>query len=432
MCSRPITADEATMLTKRVAYVTPSRVMVPIAKGETEEVSLVISTGSNMFRVDKDDKRKIIDKNPLEPIAYSENGQREMLLSMGLGLSEDGTIWWVKPKKNFATGLAEADGVMKEIDAATMSEMMSTDWEFSKMMCVELAPPCVGKATHWLVCQPIRSADGLHWNILKRDASGIWKTEENVYFVVPVGYQNVIFDASDSSEYKSREVFFEASAAEFRRVCLAEMDRSINERRAERKRQEELPKLRQLASEYVRHYAEIIQEAPYYLAFLQHNDKTDPKVEFDAVTDRLFFDGEWHELSSQVIFDCCDLLEKLQETVTEFKTRSQKADSIRNLLQDIPSVTVRDFFCKMKRTVASGFLGKSVEVDLLEFEATITVLVRGKEKERMAIDYSMPSASSAFYAQLERLNLLGKDEGDYARNTAKRSLYEFFSGFAKA
>lgn len=434
MCMKKITADEATKLCGRPAGITlESKVMIPIAKAEVAIGSLAIYTHSNLFRVDKRDKEKIIDPNPLAPLACSENGQREMLKSMGLGLSDDSKVWWVTLRKNFTAGLATAKDAMREVDSDIMTEMMEIAWPFDEMMGVELAPPCAGKATHWLVCQPRESDKNLHWGTLKRDALGIWATQENVYFVVPVGYQELL-TASDA-EPESREAFFEASAVEFRKACQEAMDRPIDERRAEQKRLNELPELRQMAVAQVQKYTQMVEKTPYYFELLQKNNEVVPKVEFDASNDKLFFSGEWHELSDQAFSECYDVLEQLQENVTEFETRSQKADDIRELLQGV-NASVRDVFGKLNRTMEPKLFGNIVMIDLLENETVITVSKKsGKVIEECHISYDEPRYVSNFYFQLENLGLKEKDryyDYDDIFEKPRRRLQEILLGFVGA
>ena len=424
MCMKRITANEGTKFLGRPACATRERLLVPIVKGETPETSLAIYT-PNEFRVDRKGKR-IIDRNPLEPVDCPG-----MLESMELGLTEAATVLWVRLLASFAS--ETVDDAKQEVDGDVMLQLMrATDWAFSRMRGVEIAPPCMQathKATHWLVKQPLEGTD-ICWNALKRDALGFWETSENVYFVVPAGYSNVIQDMpEETAEGMSKAEFYETNSLPYREFCQKELDRPFDEDRA---RKAILPALKARAEELVQSYAQVAKEKCL---------QGEPELQFDAANEELIYGEESERLTEQALEKFEGVLQQLQRRAIEYHTQSQRVDGFRELLRDLSrNVTIRDFYGVLNQTANALWFEKPVEIELAEKEATITVLSRnGEVRSQKRFQYSDLQSATGFNAELERLHLKRREYGDedgFFEETAKmpkmarRSLREMLMSVA--
>lgn len=429
MCTRMINADESTRMIGRPACPTHKRILVPIAQGETPEVSLAVYVGTNKFRVDRRGE-KVIERNPLAPIPCSQHGQAEMLASTGLGLSETATILWVKLLSNFVERKVTSDTKMKEVDGAVMTEMQTSRWPMTKMMGVEIALPCKTKmeSTHWLIQQPLADAEGLNWNALKSDALGIWQTESNVYFIVPVGYQDVLFDELDEPELNKID-FFESNAVMFREACQKELDNLSDE---EKQRKEILPELALKAWDVATEYTKLLQGVSP-----QCFGGTMPaELQFDEANEDFIYGGESERLTVRALARFEDLLKLLQQQVTEFKTQSQRAEGFRELLRELnKTITIKDYYGVLNQVAEPSRFGKTVEVELLETQAVVTVLKGDHIKTQASFGYTESGGASGFNVMLERLGLKEKDhyyDYDDIFDKPKRSLQEIFLGFVSA
>lgn len=426
MCMRVINADESTKLIGRPACTTHRRILVPIAQGEIPKVSLAVYVGTNKFRMDKRGER-VIERNPLAPLPCSQHGQVEMLASTGLGLSKTATILWVKLLKNFAEREVTADMTMREVDGAVMTEMMTSDWSLTEMMGVEIASPCKNKkeSTHWLICQPIADAENLHWGALKRDALGVWKTESNVYCIVPVGYQDVIFDELDGSDFESEKLkFFEDNATTFREACQQELDILSDE---ERQRKDILPDLISKAKKISSQYSRTLHE------FQRFSDVAPPELSFDEENEDFICDGESKRLTVRTLAEFEESLKQLQWQVTEFKSQLQRVDGFRELLRGLRyDITVIDCYGILNQTAGLSRFRKNVAVELKETEAVITVLgVDGGVKSQKHFMYAESRSASDFNEELENLGLKEKDDYDIVEAPALKNngfFKKFFAG----
>lgn len=422
MCMKKVTVNEFVALVGLPACATQKRFLVPIAKGATPAESLAIYTNTNEYRMDKSGTR-IIDPNPFEPVRC-----KGMLESMELGLTESATALWVKLLQNFeSTVKNDRNGKAAEVSGEMASEMIRTRWKFVQMRGVELTMPRKG-ATHWLVRQPLEGADELCWDALERDACGMWVTEKYLYFVIPVGYRNIIYDLQEENANGiDRGRFFEANAAGYREYCQAEMDRPIYE---ERVRKDILPELTLKARDVATTYTQLLQDVSPQC----FGDTMPLELSFDEDNEDFIYGGEPERLTVRTMEKFTELLKLLQQQVNEFMTRSRRAEGFRELLRDVDKpITIEDYYGVLDQTASSCF-NKTIKVELRETDAVITVFRGNSIKEQSIFGYTTPTGASDFNAKLEKLGLKEKetDYDLYEEKGAKHIIRNLLFGLAKA
>ncbi len=409
MCTKIPTCNEMVSFTNLPCFSTMRRFGIPILKGAEPEESLVVYTKTNEFRVDRTGKR-ITERNPMEPL-QCEN----MLDSMELGLTQSATVLWVKVPSTFSCSMlheGEDSPVTEEIDKAKMAELMRGQWDFAKMPSVELAPPA--EATHWLVCQPLNedTTIDLYLGILQQKAKGIWKTKDKIYFIVPVGYKNVVCVQEENAEsdgLMDEATFFEANVKPYRETCQKILDDWTD---AERKKKEAFPELQRKARELVQSYANSVEAMR----------EMDPKFEatalmLDAAEENFIYDEVFEPLtqetmekflgiSNQLQQQQEQLAQEQQQQANEEEKRLSRIESFRNVLRDLDvKITVRDFAGILVQEVPPRCFGKTVEADLLESEIVITVLKSGKKCEERHFSYTEPGEADELHAMLVKLGL---------------------------
>lgn len=424
MCMWKVSCDAMTLFAGRPCIKTERRFGAPYIKGETPKQSLIVYTNTNKLRVDSNERKatgeepKIVDLNPYEPVLCPG-----LLKSMELGLSETAAVWWVNPMKKFGSDAPKDIEVLyEEVDGKVAAEMKSQyysgEWDLSSTRALELAPP--RDAEQWLVRQPLVDAEHLCWDALQRDALGIWKTAENVYFVIPVGYRNILWGLEDD-ETITKEAFYAANAQEFRDICQQPLDAFVD---AERRRSKKLPELQASAAAVVEEFA-LVAEA---LAKMQGTEL--PRLGLDAENENFIFNGEFERLTEGTLEKFTGMLNQLREQRQELEACSRRADGFREILREANvKITIKDVYGVLVQTMPAKRFGKTVEVDLRSEEAVITVLKGGEVKQASHFRYDEVRSADRFNAELERLKVKQREDYDYDYDDIPHgsSLFAFFS-----
>lgn len=432
MCTMKPTANAITEHFGRITCVTTTGTVTPVVKGDTPEESLAIYYPTNEFKVNHSGTR-IIGRNPLLPIPCSESGdQLDIIADMGLGLSKSAEILWVKLRKNFTSGTAKGDAALKEVDGEVFAEMRrNKSWSMTKMAGVEIALPNdkpEKAATHWLVRQPLTDdmEEQLNWPAIQGDALGIWKTPENLYFVVPAGYRDVLLDElADEENACSLEEFFAESAKSFRERSQKIFDDWSTE---EQTRSNNLPNLLFEASNIVTQYRQTMQSIPVeYFGDSQPLD-----LEFDDDGEQFVYNGTAVRLTNKTLEEFKQILQDLQDRVTKLYEASRRIDSFRGVLDGLTeSVTIKDLG-DVRVTGGTKHKGSEVTIELDLMQATLTVVDKNGAAEEKQFSYTDPGSASAFYAELKSLKLIKEEKDEKGNDGDGNKKRGFVSGLMHA
>lgn len=390
----------------RRCFVTCQRFGIPLllAENEDAEKSLAIYTTGQNFKVDSNGK--IIARNPL---GFQKDG--EITMRMNLGLTDEAEILWVKPLVKGALDAWDGEPItVEQLETPRIDELQSQDFAFGKMR--GMISEVIGKASHWLVRQPLAPARNLNLKAVRRNAKGCWQTKEEIYFLVPVGYINIIEDFPEAMSAEERAVkiaeVYKENADDLLEPRLAALEAPKREEARQYRYQMDLPKFRNEAYSLAQRYTVLTQEAAPFFTCLEKKGETALCVRFDAEEDKLSFAGKCCSLSREILDECKALLEQLQQKVTDFENRSQRVEGFRVLLEDVTrNIAISDWYGELEYQVARRpVIFKTVEVELAEEYAYIVVLRGNEEKSRLRFGYD---EAERFHTQLKKLGLVKDD-----------------------